>query len=107
VCADQSSGFVLRALISGSVMRCVDGYREPAWAPTASTTRLADRVLSLFAVDYLSRPGEYETDLAVCPTCTYVSFDARARRRGCCSLHAPPVRKGLTMPYPGLPALEA
>lgn len=107
VCADQSSSFVLRALISGVVFRCEDGYREPAWAPAAGTTRLADRVLSLFAVDYLVRPGDYESELAICPTCAHVAFDALARKRGYCALHTPqPARKGLTMPYPGLP-LEA
>lgn len=103
ICADQSSSFVLRALISGSVARCEDGCGEPAWAPVGGTRRLADRVLSLFAVDYLVRPGDYETDLAICPRCSYVAFDAVARRRGFCSDHAVPVyRKGHTVPYPGL-----
>ena len=33
--SDQSSSFVLRALIAGSVQRVEDGYSEPTWAPTA------------------------------------------------------------------------
>lgn len=108
VSADQSSAFVLRALIAGTVMRCEDADRAPAWAPVGGASmRLADRVLSLFAVDYLSRPGDYESDLSVCATCSWTSFEPSPRRRGYCSLHAPqPTRKGLTMPYPGLPQLE-
>lgn len=106
VVTDQSSSFVLRALIAGTVSRVEDGYSEPAWAPTSGTTRLADRVLSLFAVDYLVRPGDYEADLSVCPTCSHVAFDAGSRRRGFCALHAAPPssRKRFTIPYPGLEA---
>lgn len=107
--SDQSSSFVLRALISGSVARVEDGYREPTWAPAAGTTRLADRVLSLFAVDYLVRPGDYENDLAICATCSYVSFDPSARKRGLCPAHTstrPSVRR-FTLPYPGLEAVVA
>lgn len=104
IVTDQSSSFVLRALIAGSVVRCEDGYGEPAWAPAAGTTRLADRVLSLFAVDYLVRPGDYESDLAVCPTCSHIAFDASQRRRGFCTLHqpAPKSARRLTIPYPGM-----
>lgn len=103
---DQSSSFVLRALIAGSVARVEDGYREPTWAPAAGTTRLADRVLSLFAVDYLLRPGDYESDLAICTTCSYVSFDPSAKKRGYCPAHAPAPASGrrFTLPYPGLEA---
>lgn len=86
---DGSASFVLRGLIAGTVVRCEDGSGEPAWAPTGSATRLADRVLSLFAVDYLARPGDYEALLSVCPKCEAVSFDESARRRGVCQHHAP------------------
>ena len=90
---------MLRGLISGTVVRVEDGNREPAWAPANGTTRLAERVLSLFAVDYLVRPGDYETRLTICATCKQVSFD------GPCSAH--PTRKSIrryTLPYPGLEA---
>lgn len=40
---------------------------------------LSDRVLSLFAADYLARPGEFEATLSVCPRCDEVSFDRRCR----------------------------
>lgn len=106
VVSDQSSSFVLRALISGTVSRVEDGYSEPTWAPTGGTTRLADRVLSLFAVDYLVRPGDYEAELSVCPTCAHVAFDMTSRKRGFCPMHAAPLssRKRFTLPYPGLEA---
>lgn len=106
VCDGQSSSFVLRALIAGSVARVEDGYREPTWAPAAGTTRLADRVLSLFAVDYLARPGDYESELSICRTCSYVSFDPITKRRGYCPVHspAPASSRRFTIPYPGLEA---
>jgi len=109
IARDTSASFVLRALISGTVVRCEDAEGHPAWAPTGGATRLADRVLSLFAVDYLARPGDYETELFVCPMCESVSFDANARKSGMCanhgrnqSLSAPRGRN--TLPYPPLGA---
>jgi hypothetical protein len=74
IAKDGSASFVLRALIAGTVVRCEDGSGEPAWAPTTAATRLADRVLSLFAVDYLARPIDYEASLFVCSKCEAVSF---------------------------------
>ncbi|MBX3263875.1 MAG: hypothetical protein KIS78_02445 [Labilithrix sp.] len=104
---DGSASFVLRALIAGTVIRCEDGQREPAWAPTGQATRLADRVLSLFAVDYLARPGDYETELTLCRQCETVAFDGIAKMRGCShglqqSALAP--RRRSTIPYPPLGA---
>ncbi|WP_394837701.1 hypothetical protein LVJ94_12390 [Pendulispora rubella] len=37
--------------------------------------RLSDRVLSLFAADYLMRPQDYRCRLSVCEYCRKVSFD--------------------------------
>ncbi|MBX3198852.1 MAG: hypothetical protein KF894_12005 [Labilithrix sp.] len=104
---DGSASFVLRALIAGAVIRCEDGQREPAWAPTGEPTRLAERVLSLFAVDYLARPGDYESELTICLQCETVAFDGMAKARGCShgmqhSALAP--RRRSTMPYPPLGA---
>ena len=58
------------------------------------------------AVDYLVRPGDYESELSVCPTCSHVAFDAASRKRGFCPLHAAPPssQKRFTIPYPGLEA---
>ena len=108
IASDGSASFVLRALISGTVIRCEDALREPAWAPTGEAPRLADRVLSLFAVDYLARPGDYESALAVCTTCESVDFDPTLRQRGACrhglGLSARAPRSRLTLPYPPLEA---
>ncbi|HVH42793.1 MAG TPA: hypothetical protein VM925_10640 [Labilithrix sp.] len=108
IAKDGSASFVLRALIAGTVIRCEDGQSEPAWAPTGDASRLADRVLSLFAVDYLAQPGDYESQLFVCPHCETVTFDEAARTRGICnhgvqhSALAP--RRHSTLPYPPLGA---
>jgi len=103
---DGSATFVLKSLLSGFVVRCEDALREPAWAPTGDATRLADRVLSLFAVDYLMRPGDYESELYVCPTCEAISFNATTRERDLCYHHVAPsaTQARLTLPYPPLEA---
>jgi hypothetical protein len=62
---------------------------EASWVPLApSRMRLADRLLSLLAVDYLTRPEDYESKLFICSRCTLVGFDAAARARGLCRVHA-------------------
>ena len=62
---------------------------EASWVPRApSRMRLADRLLSLLAVDYLSRPEDYEAKLFICSRCTLVGFDAAARARGLCRVHS-------------------
>jgi hypothetical protein len=107
IATDGSASFVLRALISGSVIRCEDALGEPAWAPTNEATRLADRVLSLFAVDYLAQPGDYESALSVCAKCEAVSFDESVRRRGQChhhGTHSLLSRRRNTLPFPPLGA---
>lgn len=101
IAKDGSASFVLRALIAGTVVRCEDGSGEPAWAPTTAATRLADRVLSLFAVDYLARPIDYETNLFVCSTCEVVSFKATQSCEAC--QPAALCGQSLTMPRHTLP----
>ena len=59
------------------------------WVPVDVRARLADRVCSLFAVDALLRPEDYERELFVCGECESVSFDAYARARVACPAHAP------------------
>ena len=105
---DASASFVLRALIAGTVVRCEDSEREPTWAPTGEASRLADRVLSLFAVDYLVRPADYDSELVVCRLCGTITFDAVVHSRGGCdhgaseSLVASP--RHSTLPYPPMGA---
>ncbi len=57
------------------VVRCIDADGASGWAPAATTRmRLADRVLSLFAADFLMRPWDYEGSLHVCAECDSVRF---------------------------------
>lgn len=87
VVKDGAAPFMLRMLIAGFVVRCRDGLGAPAWLPTGASVRLADRVLSLFAVDYLAWPDDYESGLAVCSLCGEVVFDENVRRRKVCDRH--------------------
>lgn len=71
------------------VVRCEDADGVEGFVPTATPRmRLADRVLSLIAVDYLARPEDYEERLAVCTRCAIIGFDAAARARGVCRVHS-------------------
>lgn len=107
IAKDGAASFVLKALIAGSVVRCEDANHEPTWTP-GHATRLADRVLSLFATDYLTRPGDYESELFVCGECQAVLFDLEARRRNLCPVHA--VQSSIggvrhpTLPFPPMGA---
>jgi hypothetical protein len=79
--------FVYDMVSLGFVVRCEDARQIEGWVPSSSARRLADRVLSLFAADYLVRPQDYEHDLAVCRKCGIVEFDQVARGRGVCGRH--------------------
>ncbi len=100
---EASATFAFTMISSGFVARCEDAGRVAGWVPTSDARRLADRVLSLLAVDYLTRPTDYETELAVCTQCRTVQFDASARMRGMCSRHGNsmfvPRSRRDTMPY--------
>ncbi len=48
---------------------------------------LTDRVLSLVAVDALSRPEDFEHSLFVCTRCEQPVFDVASRPRGVCRMH--------------------
>lgn len=78
---------VFAMIASGFVAGCQDARGGTGWVPTTNARRLADRVLSLFAVDYLARPGDYENILATCAACEHVAFDELAARRGICNRH--------------------
>lgn len=102
---DGGASFAFTVLAAGFVARCEDKGRVAGWVPTTDARRLADRVLSLLAADYLTRPTEYETDLAICTKCKMVEFDALSRTRGACPRHG----SGVVMPghsrstYPYIP----
>jgi len=58
------------------------------WIPLdKSRMLLKDRVLALFAADYLLRPQDYVGDLIVCSKCEEVVFDPAARQTGYCGAH--------------------
>jgi hypothetical protein len=84
---DGEPAFVYDMVSLGFVVRCEDARQIEGWVPSSTARRLADRVLSLFAADYLVRPQDYESELAVCRKCGIVEFDAVPRARGVCSRH--------------------
>jgi hypothetical protein len=78
--------FVYDMVSLGFVVRCEDARQIEGWVPSSTARRLADRVLSLFAADYLVRPQDY-SDMAVCRKCGVVEFDQVCRARGVCGRH--------------------
>ena len=100
---EAASSFAFAMISAGFVARCEDKRKVPGWVPTSDARRLADRVLSLFAVDYLTNPADYDSELSVCPECKSVEFDAFARTRGLCTRHgnslAVPTARVSTLPY--------
>src|SRR5450432_441599 len=62
--ASSSSLDAGRAFISRNVVtRCLDELGTAGWAPVSHrVSLLSDRVLSLFAADFLARPWDYEYD---------------------------------------------
>lgn len=48
---------------------------------------LVDRVISLFAVDALLRPSDYEEQLFICKRCDAPVFDREGRESGTCAVH--------------------
>ena len=86
---DRACLFVLRAHQKGAIVRCTDRRGGGCFAPASERSmRLAERVLSLLAADYLMRADEYEERCTVCRRCATVTFDTEARERGECRTHA-------------------
>ena len=70
------------------VMRVADLDGAPCVVPRArSRMLLLDRVLSLFAVDAMTRPRDYTEALFVCSRCDSPVFDRDGREIGKCLLH--------------------
>ncbi len=84
---ESAARTVFAMVASGFVVTCQDGHGGQGWVPTMTARRLADRVLSLFAADYLIRPSDYEQGFAVCGVCEHIAFDELAVRRGICNRH--------------------
>jgi len=87
----EGVGFGFGALSAGLVYRCQDADGAQGWVPVDQPRmRLADRVLSLFAADYLLRAEDYEQALFRCEACATFAFDAQARAvggEGVCRAH--------------------
>ncbi|MBS2012052.1 MAG: hypothetical protein JST00_04145 [Deltaproteobacteria bacterium] len=102
--AEGGAAFAFTMLSNGFVARCEDRSHVAGWVPTTDARRLADRVMSLLAADYLTRANDYETELSICSRCSYVEFDAVARMRGICHRHGsglfiPKSTRRSTWPY--------
>jgi hypothetical protein len=92
--ASRSGGsivFVGEAIRRGGILPTRTSDDADAWAPVdVLRMRLTDRVLSLFAADYLIRPVDYASDLVACLACGAVAFDATARSSASCRAHRRP-----------------
>lgn len=77
---DTAETFVWRVKSKGALARVEDDDGRVGLVPNEiPSQRLADRVLSLFAADYVARPLDYEDRIAVCTACCSVSFEPGAR----------------------------
>jgi hypothetical protein len=74
--AARSSLDAGRAFIANNVVtRCIDDTGVAGWvAVSHKSSRLAERVMSLFAADFLARPWDYQYDLEICECCENVAF---------------------------------
>jgi hypothetical protein len=81
--------FVREAIRAGAVVPArVEG--GSCWIPVdLRGMHLAERVLSLFAVDLLLYPEDYSGALVICPLCEAVVYDPEARALGQCGAHRP------------------
>ena len=74
----------------GLVARCEDELMNEGWIPLdLPDTRLRDRLLSLWAADYLSSTEDFESYLGICEVCETATFDPFLRARGRCKDHNP------------------
>ena len=70
------ASFVRSSLASGAIRKCEDEEGIPFYAAVHRPgMKLVDRVLALFAADYLNDPGDYHELLTVCEQCGHVSFE--------------------------------
>jgi hypothetical protein len=85
---------VTAAAAGGAIARCADAAGNEGWVPVHhGRMLLAERVGSLLAVDYLSRPADYWQSAGVCKRCGVLSFDPGVRSSGLCAEDAILVRR--------------
>lgn len=85
----------------GALTPCEDSEGDArGFMPVAyARMRLRDRVLSLWAADFMAHPEAYGTELVICSRCGLVEFDAIARARGTCRAHKSTM-SGVPMAFP-------
>ncbi len=88
--AEGAARFAVALLSTGIVIHREDAHEGPESAPTRASQYLVDRVLALFASDYLARPEDYELELHVCSLCKTVEFDVEGRVHAVCGRHCSP-----------------
>lgn len=107
--SSERAAFARTVVDRGYVVGVLDRVGALGYVPIdCPETTLADRVASLLAADYLTRPSDYE-GLAICQECDEISFDAAAAHAADCALstrHSRVVPKNAT-PAPGLPTRDA
>jgi hypothetical protein len=85
---DARLEFVRAAIRQRDVVPALDIDGASLWVPLNRRGMiLRDRILSLFAVDFLLRPEDYAGELFVCRMCEQVVFDSAARSLGQCGAH--------------------
>jgi hypothetical protein len=82
--------FTKLALDTELVVRTADASVLPRARPRMT---LVDRVLSLIAVDAITRPEDFEHSLFICDRCHQPVFDVAARPLGICRVHASGVER--------------
>ena len=101
---EAAETFVWRVKSRGGLSRVEDETGAQGFVPNEQASqRLAERVLSLLAADYVARPSDYEERVAICHACGRVSFSADARVVCECGEH----RGSGLRPRINLAALEA
>ena len=85
--APERARFVDWSVAHGLVAPFEDRSGARGWLPVDGAGRLRERVLALFAVDWLVNPESYVRGLAVCHLCESVVLDEVTRETGFCSAH--------------------
>jgi len=87
------TAFTSLALDTDLVARADGDGVTPSVLPRARPRMtLVDRVLSLVAVDVITRPEDFEHSLFVCERCDQPVFDVAQRPQGVCRIHVSGVR---------------
>jgi len=84
----NAESFIWRLQSRGLFARVEDSTGARGMVPNeVAPQRLAERVISLIAVDYIARPFDYEDRAAVCRVCGTVTFTPEARKTHDCGRH--------------------